>query len=148
MNLFEDDWEIRGLTLWRPWPDAIFNAGKRLENRPWPTPMNLIGCIIAIHAGLKYDDDGAKWMEERGLYRPRVMQDCPAGRIVGTAIVTGYIIKSEDPWFIGPYGWHLEDVREFEEPLACGGSQRLWKLRNYNLEQEVRRRMKTARRAA
>lgn len=144
-SLFEDDIEIRGFTLWRPWPDAILVGGKRIENRSKKPPMAFLGGVIALHAGKKYDKDGAEWMKERGLYQPRPAMECPLG-IVGTAVVTGYITKSTDPWFMGPFGWVLEDVLEFEEYVPATGAMGLWRL-DYWDEKNVRRLMKTARRA-
>lgn len=39
------------LTLWPEWVWAIANLDKRVENRGWPLPANMIGRRIAIHAG-------------------------------------------------------------------------------------------------
>lgn len=143
MRLFEDEQEIRGFTFWRPWPDAIILGGKRIENRSKRPPMAFVGGIIALHAGKKYDKDGAEWMKELGLYRPKPEEECPEGVIVGTAVVTGYVTQSMDPWFMGPFGWTLEDVREFEEPVEANGMMGLWRLDAWT-EKKVRRLMETA----
>jgi hypothetical protein len=50
---------IRGLTLWRPWPWSILVGSKRIENRPW-WHKNVEGSWIALHAGKRWDDSGAR----------------------------------------------------------------------------------------
>jgi len=116
------------LTLWRPWPHAILFGGKRIENRPWKPWASIIGKRIAVHAGLRYDDAGAAWMRAQELYDPPEGPWCPAGVIVGTARVTGFVEASDDPWFVGPFGWLLADVEAFDMPVACRGAQGLWRV--------------------
>ncbi len=123
---------MRALTLWRPWTDAILYGGKRVENRPWKPWQRVMGQVIAIHAGVTYDRDGAGWMQEADLYTPPAPEDSPQG-IVGLARVTGYREKCpglfdepDDPWFTGPYGWTLEDVVPLTEPVPCNGALGLW----------------------
>ena len=48
---------MRALTLWRPWSDAIVFGPKRIENRTWVPPASMIGRYLAIHAGVRFDDD-------------------------------------------------------------------------------------------
>lgn len=150
--------ELRALTLWRPWPYAIFYGGKRIENRPWKPWASVIGRYIALHAGMKYDNDGAVWMLKEKLYVPPSPSACPAGGfIVGVARVTGYVHVDEgdlyitadafkefwdqealdSPWFFGPYGWTLDNIRRFTEPVACKGAQGLWPVMGETLD-EVR----------
>jgi hypothetical protein len=125
------------LTLWRPWDHAILYGGKRIENRRWRPWENIINQRIALHAGMKYDTEGAEWMIRQKLYTPPAPSESIAGAIVGTAIVTGYVRESDDPWFIGcdqqgslegGYGWLLADVVALEAPVICRGAQGLWKV--------------------
>ncbi len=51
------------LTLHRPWPWAIIHGSKRVENRSWAPPAWLIGQRLAIHAGKRWDADGADYVE-------------------------------------------------------------------------------------
>jgi len=128
--------ELRALTLWRPWPHAIFYGGKRIENRPWKPWKRIVGQYIALHAGLKYDSKGAAWMREMELYDPPEDEWCPRGCIVGVARVTGYINDDEElyfnrsgdqsSWYMGPYGWVLKDVVAFQEPVKATGKMGLW----------------------
>lgn len=66
---------MKALTLWRPWPYAIFHlpphVAKRVENRSWKPPVTLIGHRIAIHAGKTWDEAGAV-----------VVPDPPYGEVV------------------------------------------------------------------
>lgn len=121
---------MRGLTLWRPWSDAIVRGPKRVENRPWAPPASILGKLIAIHAGQKYT--ASAW-DLPGGYVPPSNAACPKG-IVGVARIVGYLDLrkdgrrsrttlqvferltahvdrlDEDPWWAGPVGWLLEDV--------------------------------------
>ena len=133
MELCDAMKEIRGLTLWRPWSWAIAHAGKRIENRGYPPPgwRDRLGYYLAIHAGKKYDDEGAYWMQtELGLTVPPDA-GCPQG-IVAVARLAGYIgpagPRCTDPWFCGPFGWQLDQVVPLEPVVPCRGAQGLWTL--------------------
>lgn len=114
---------LLAITLWRPWDQAILRAGKRIENRPWKRP-SIAGRLIAIHAGERYDKAGRSWMMRNGLYTPPKDLRSPKG-IVGVMRVRRFITSSDDPWFVGPFGWELYDVKEID-PVPCKGAQGLW----------------------
>jgi hypothetical protein len=134
------------LTILQPWAWAILRGGKRIENRRWRPPPSLLGKRFALHAGkstvelVSHDvrtfitkrTDGMTW-EPDGLY---------LGAMVGTAKLIGVVQESRDPWFAGPYGWVLDEVRELEAPIPCRGFQMLWKptpgVEAQILEQEAR----------
>jgi hypothetical protein len=133
--------ELRALTLWRPWPHAIFFGGKHIENRPWKPWERIIGHYIALHAGLKYDNDAAADMRELKLYDPPEDIWCPKGAIVGVARVVGYVESKEglffdsvgpkydpaqNPWFSGPFAWKFDGIVPFIAPVKAKGSQGLW----------------------
>lgn len=130
------------LTLWQPWASAIVSGPKRVENRIWAPPEGVIGRRIWIHAGLSYAQDRhaqllALWPELDELV-------LPTGAILGSAVVAGYGHDDrvmhrarvgaatpaifDDPWWIGPYGWLLDDVRALPEPVPCRGMQKLWRV--------------------
>ena len=43
-----------------------------------------------------------------------------------TAVFGGAVKESQSPWFVGPFGWVLEDVRLFDDPHPGRGAQGLW----------------------
>lgn len=120
--------DFRALTLWRPWPDAILFGGKRIENRPWPPYRSVVGDFIALHAGATYDEEGANWMIMNNLFLPSVERSCVKKAIVGVARIVDWVIESPDPWFFGPYGWRLDNVRALDDPILVKGARGLWKV--------------------
>jgi len=123
--------DIRALTLHRPWSDAIATGQKRIENRPWKPWPKIIGRDIAIHAGKQYDHKGARYMLRSGIFHPPVDVLSPTG-VVAIVTVAGFVseIDHENPWFFGPYGWILKNVRRLTKPIHCSGRQGLWRVPN------------------
>lgn len=133
---------MKALTLWRPWPWAIFHAPrnpKRIENRPWKPWQSIINQPIVLHAGNTFDSDAAE--ELCSLYRIHPDGDVPRGwkdqGLIGVATVRGWVDRAMDAelfmvgqsnWFSGPHAWLLSDVRAFAEPIPCKGMQGLWPL--------------------
>jgi hypothetical protein len=91
----------------------------------------MVGKVILLHAGKKYDKRGAVSMLNQKLYAPPSPAASPMG-IVGAFIVDRVIYKDGDdplldsPWFIGPYGWVIDKVQAFDQPIDCKGKQGLW----------------------
>jgi len=142
---------VKALTLWRPWPYAIFHLpadiAKPVENRTGPPPSSLVGERIAIHAGKTWDDSG-KWLIQDlmcvhlDLDEWRLPDEQPEG-IIGTVrlrgvkrgadhwtaqLVAGELLANAGSgvWYRGPYGWLLDDVRALPEPIPCKGQRGLW----------------------
>lgn len=142
---------MRGLTLIRPWSDAIVHGPKRVENRPWCPPRWMLGQRIALHAGKKYLTPG---MTPDWTQRPPA--ETPQG-IVGVATIAGWLDTRDgrpvaqarethplgkgrfrdlhrvlrldrDPWWCGPVGWLLDEVQALPEPVPCRGMLGLWTL--------------------
>jgi hypothetical protein len=113
---------LRALTIHQPWAWAIAHAGKRIENRTWKPPVSLVGSHLAIHAGKVFSDDGELSLILRGFDPPDTYV---RGAIVAVAKVAGWVERSGDPWFVGPIGWELSELRVFE-PVPCKGAQGLW----------------------
>src|SRR5690242_8730284 len=111
---------MKGLTIRQPWAHFIASGHKRIENRDWRPPADLIGQHLAIHASKKFEKSAAEWIKtELGLTVPK-HDDLPQGAIVAVAIVDRVCDSSDesegwdDPWFIGAYGWILRDVVAIE----------------------------------
>lgn len=135
---------MKALTLWRPWPAMIFHVpedqAKRLENRGWRPPAGLIGHRIAIHAGEHLDHRSlAECRRMLGPAAPTEAQALAKG-IIGTAVVVG-VLRANDlmtcgvhlewamtvgRWFVGPFGWLLDEAITLPEPIPCKGRQGLW----------------------
>jgi len=111
------------LTIKEPWLWAILHADKRIENRNYPPPAKVIGTRIALHSSKSFDQDGAEFLWSRHLAFPAGL---PLGYIVGVATVRGFITRSFDPWFFGPFGWVLATVHALPEPILCRGMWGLW----------------------
>lgn len=136
---------MRALTIHRPWTWAIFDLpegqAKRIENRRWRPPQEIIGAPLAIHAGKTFDDEGARWIAcDLGLSVPPRYAH-PEG-IVGVVTVLDVLDESDlytaqtmldrypgqERWFFGPFGWVLADVLRLAKPVPCRGMQGLWTL--------------------
>lgn len=132
---------MKVLTLWQPWPYAIFRLGKDIENRKWKPPPSIIGERIAIRAGKKWDDAAALFIFDIERIRfnenqelEAEMQAAPEMHIIGTVRVTGYFWidemfkESDSKWAYGPCCWKVEDPIEFDKPIARRGAQGLWEV--------------------
>lgn len=122
---------MKALTIWQPWAHFLAIGKKRVENRDWHPPKDLIGQWIAIHAGRRYDARGAASIaNELGLVVPEA-EALPAVAIVAVGVLDRVVGSDDDspgwddPWFCGAFGWYLRDVVKIE-PVPCRGAQKLW----------------------
>lgn len=105
---------MKALSVRQPWAWLICNAGKTIENRSWST--NYRGPIL-IHAaqGMRTAefDDACAWLRWKRLPVPTLadMASAARGAIVAEASIVGVVKASTSPWFVGPYGWVLANVR-------------------------------------
>jgi hypothetical protein len=149
--------ELLALTLWRPWAWPVVTGGKRIENRSWPPPSDLIGKRIAIHAGERWDAEGERFLRDHGIALPDHQSKHVAGSIVGVVTVVGRLWQWEIddvaernkvdaaeacryrlstlgfaadqvPLYFGPCGWLLADARQLAAPVKATGKQRLWRV--------------------
>lgn len=140
---------MRALTLRQPWAYAVTHLGKRVENRTRRPPDSLLGRDIAIHAGLG-TEDVISYLRTAGLWRDPptdpehpFAEPYPRGAIVAVARVRAYedddgvglmvegdYVREEEilssPWYTGPIGILLADVRVLTEPVPCRGMQGYW----------------------
>ncbi|MBF5043298.1 hypothetical protein FGE12_12940 [Aggregicoccus sp. 17bor-14] len=134
------------LTFWRPWDTALLHLGKPIENREWPPPARVVGERIAIHSGLKWDDEGAAEVARLAaadgvppdviaahLHRARSVK----GAIIGTVRIARVLRRDaldptdslhDSPWFFGSFGWVCSDLVVLREPVPCRGMHKLWRV--------------------
>lgn len=109
------DLPVKALSIMQPWAWLIVNRHKAIENRDWSTRYR---GPVAIHAGKKIDDGaaddvrlclhpvtGEHW---RAADRPDRYE---TGGIVGIADIVDCVEQSNNPWFVGRYGFVLANQR-------------------------------------
>jgi hypothetical protein len=143
------------LTLHRPWPWAIFNGGKPVENRTWRLPSKVMGKVVAIHAGSGFNVRAMVAMAQ-GDYGPKaravpLKSDHPTG-IIGVVQFVGCVKMGSGitpierdwyPWFCGPFGWAIANAVELREPIPCKGALGFWRM-PARLSAEVRKQLGVA----
>ena len=148
---------MEALTIWQPWAWAIGAGLKLVENRSWLPSWKRLkeGDDLAIHAGAQApsrEDYHSMRLTARslGLEVPSINGNefsgaFGRGRIVavatfaGIARARGDLAERQRPWWVGPYGWLLTNVRQLNlgtSPMVLG-QQGLWPL-TPGLEQRVR----------
>lgn len=119
------------ITLHRPWPYAIAHLNKRLENRNWAPSGVEVGDWFAVHAGAKWDKDGAQWIKQSGLGDVPPEEEHPRGVILLAKYggISEGLLATSEPWFVGPLAWKIDDVIVLPEPIPhTQGKQKLWAL--------------------
>ena len=139
---------MKAISLWQPWAWAVAHGGKNIENRGW-TAESLVGEEIAIHAGMRLDEEALQALLDDDVKAPPAGQFYHGG-IVAVArfakIVTEDDAEADNEWFFGPYGFLLEDVVAIE-PVPTRGQQKFWSLPP-GVAHLVQQRASTARRNA
>lgn len=161
------------LTLREPWATAVAWLGKRVENRDWTPPDMLSRFRLAIHAGKAFGPSEVAdarrvnaLLADEGvdLQVAEAGEGYVLGAIVATCQVIGYVdargarpqaftparrelidvgATIASPWWAGPVGWVLTDVRRLRTPVPCVGRQKVWQVPT-NLVPEVLRREEPA----
>lgn len=120
---------MKALSIRQPWVWAIFNAGKDIENRDWPTRLR---GRVAIHAakGMTHEEYMAARIiiadnTNLSLYPPPE-NEIERGVILGTVEIVDCVQHSGSPWFFGDYGFVLKSPRLLVEPISCRGALGFW----------------------
>ena len=123
---------MKVLTIKQPWATLIMQGDKRFEFRSWQTKYR--GDLL-IHAGKRIDKEAMKRLSKY------IMQDLPAGKILGKVTLTDCIKMSPDfkemllkenkdiyteSSFKENYGWQLENVEVFDKTIDAKGKLSLW----------------------
>ncbi len=114
---------------WLSHPGMFLSAGirpKTIENRDWTTRYR--GPLL-LHASATFDHDAIEYWTGRC---PELEQVIPLDEkayttraIVGVADLVDVVHQSCDPWFVGTYGFVLENARPLE-PIAYRGQLKLF----------------------
>jgi hypothetical protein len=108
---------VKALTLRQPFASLVIAGVKDVENRSRPTKYR---GVLAIHAGLAIDNDVM-------TAHRHLIDDMPAGALIGTVRVIDCVQDSESEWAIpGQWHWILADPRPFDAPIAAKDKLGLW----------------------
>lgn len=129
---------MKALTLTQPWATLIALGIKRIENRPWKPPANMIGERFAIHASREVDEQVfTALVAEEYLQHNTPGRDTPipTSEIVATAVLRNWItteaeatLINQDRWWSGPYAFVLDDIRPIVMPTKIKGALSFWRL--------------------
>lgn len=123
---------MKVLTIKQPWATLIMQEDKRFEFRSWQTKYR--GDLL-IHAGKEIDKEAMKKLSK---YLP---DEIPLGKILGKVTLVDCIKmcpefkemllkENSDIYtkssFSENYGWQVENVQVFDEPIEAKGHLSLW----------------------
>lgn len=135
--LYKEKKTMKVLTIKQPWATLIMQGYKRFEFRSWQTKYR--GDLL-IHAGKGIDKEAIKRLEK---YLP---DELPTGKILGKVTLVDCIKMSPEfkeellkenrdiytkSSFQENYGWQMDNVQVFNEPIEAKGHLSLWE---YNIE--------------
>ena len=130
---------MKVLTIKQPWATLIMQGYKRFEFRSWQTKYR--GDLL-IHAGKGIDKEAMKRLAKY------ISEDMPTGKILGKVTLVDCVKMSPefkemllkenkdiytDSSFKENYGWQLENVEVFDEPIEAKGKLSLWE---YDLKEK------------
>ena len=120
---------MKAISIKQPWATMIMLSGKDVENRDWHT--NYKG-TIAIHASKDVsitEYQQARLKETRITGKPSLTpSQCPVGVIIGVVDIVGCLRNSSSPWFVGKYGFLLENPIMLPNPIPCKGALSFWEI--------------------
>ena len=121
--------DLRALSIVQPWAECIVFYGKNIENRSWSTERR---GYIAIHASAKFDKN--RYDKVKKKHRLNIDPDNSSfGCILGFARITDVVDKHSltrktKKWFVGDYGFVLDDIIVLKDPVPAKGSLGFWKI--------------------
>ena len=106
------DLPTKAISIRQPWAWAIISAGKDIENRRWPTNFRGPVCIHAAKGCTEVEFNSAATLIGWDKMLPGVApRDYQRGGIIGVAEIVDCVRTHPSPWFFGPYGFVLSNVR-------------------------------------
>jgi ASCH domain len=122
---------LRALSIRQPWAWAVAAGHKRVENRTWSTSYR---GPLAIHAARVLERHASATVAR--LAGEPVPEGLALGAVIAVAHLIEVVQSFDDPWFVGPYGFVLANVRPIA-PVLCIGQQRFFDL-PHDVEGRVR----------
>jgi hypothetical protein len=114
-----------GLVIPPPWASITVEGPRRFHNVTSRPASTIIGQRVAVYAAAKPDTTtGGQAMEllEAAGLGPAKLRTWTTrktlGAAIGTALVTGIVTESEDPWFVGPFALVLSERAVLAKPVA------------------------------
>jgi len=127
----------KALSIKRPWARLIFGLKvdndkgylKDIENRDWPLwryfKREELPIRVYIHVPQKDDSAAMEWLMDRGIPPMYVLQLYTdrfyKGGIIGEIDIVDCVTESESPWFVGKYGFVLDNPQLYDKPIPCKG---------------------------
>jgi hypothetical protein len=101
---------MRALSILQPWAWLIANGHKDIENRHWKTHWR--GRFL-IHAGKKWGGEQCDDLESVRESFPHITfpERFDLGGVVGAATIVDCVAFSSSPWFVGSWGFVLQQAR-------------------------------------
>src|SRR5690349_17656206 len=109
---------MKALSFSQPWLWAVLQAGKHVENRSWPPPINMIDRRIALHAAKSWDGERRYGPNKDmtpigvllalGLEPPARLELYANSAVVGVATIDRVVTESrtltaeQKRWYFGP----------------------------------------------
>lgn len=132
------------LSVRQPWTYCIMHLGKPFENRDWNTSLRGEICLHAAKGMTRDEYESClSWVHHVSVTRPfptgqvfPEFKELQRGGIVGTVEITGVVTESDDPWFVGRYGFALANPKPIEF-IPVKGALGFFDWRK-NLSEEIR----------
>jgi hypothetical protein len=132
---------MKALTIRQPWAWAVAEGLKLVENRNRPPPKAMLGQVFAVHAAATPPPgDHEDFLKSLKLPIPpdyEVHAILAVAQLVGVVEDPSVLPKAQRPFFFGPFGWVLTNVRKLAEPVPVYGQLGFWNL-DPEVEAEVR----------
>jgi hypothetical protein len=117
--------KVKALSIRQPWAWLIVAGYKDVENRKWATDFK---GRIYIHASRTLDRDALVYLTSQCMKINQDVRDVvrkqnswTLGAIIGEVEITDCVMRSDSPWFSGPYGFVLKNPILYEKSIACRG---------------------------
>ena len=114
---------MKALSIRQPWASNIIYGNKDIENRSWPSKFTGTFAVHAAKTMTQADHDLWRvFTSDNDLPTPWWEPGCELqrGGIIGLVDMTGCTVCSDSAWFMGEYGFVLENPRPVDF-IPCRG---------------------------